>query len=134
MPPGANPATGARPGNVIGTGNSLPTSDRASNINPADTRSIIAPRLPTPGVGDDATTRQYLTAARNALASGRSGEAQEALERAETRLLDRSVAPSQVADAIHGPGVEDISAARQRLAAGDIGGAIQTIDAALARR
>jgi hypothetical protein len=134
VPAGANPATGARPGNEIGTGQSLPLSNQASNINGADTRSPIAPRLPTPTAGDDATIRQYLMNARAALASGRTGEGQEALERAETRMLDRSVAPEQVGNAIHGPGVEDVGAARRALAAGDAPGAIQIIDAALARR
>ena len=40
----------ARPGNDIGTGQSLPTSDRASNITPDDTRSALSPRLPSPGL------------------------------------------------------------------------------------
>ncbi len=51
----ADPVTGARPGNVIGTGQSLPLSDKASNATSSDTRSVIAPRLPTPSVGDDST-------------------------------------------------------------------------------
>jgi len=93
VPPGANPATGARPGNEIGTGQSLPLSNNASNINGADTRSLIAPRLPSPPGGQNAPTRQYLTDALNALASGQTGQAQEALERAETSVLDRSVNP-----------------------------------------
>ncbi len=33
-----NPATGARPGNDIGTGQSLPTSDSASNTMPTNAR------------------------------------------------------------------------------------------------
>ena len=132
--PGPAGATGARPGNVVGTGNSLPLSDQASNMNQTDTRSPIAPRLPSPAVGPDAGTRQYLMAARTALAAGRTGEAQEALERAETRLLDRSVAPSRVNDALQGPGISDVTAARQALAARDRAGAIRIVDAALARR
>jgi hypothetical protein len=32
VPPGANPATGARPGNDIGTGMSMPMGSTASNI------------------------------------------------------------------------------------------------------
>lgn len=133
VPPGANPATGARPGNEIGTGMSLPLSNRSSNINPGDTRSPIAPRLPTPVAGDDASIRAYLANARDALAAGRTGEAQEALERAETRMLDRSVAPEDVRNPIRGPEVADVTAARRALASGDVPGAIQVINAALAR-
>ncbi len=90
-PPGTNPATGARPGNVIGTGSSLPRSNRASNITPSDTRSSVAPNLPSPPIGENASPRAYLIAARGALAAGRTGEAQQSLEMAQTRLLDRSV-------------------------------------------
>jgi hypothetical protein len=44
--------SGARPGNEIGTGQSLPTSNKASNIVPSDTGSVIAPRLPAPPLSD----------------------------------------------------------------------------------
>lgn len=70
-------------------------SDAASNIVPADTRSDIAPALPIPPVGPNATPEQYLRAAQTALDHHESGQAQEALERAETRLLDRSTAPDR---------------------------------------
>ncbi|MEJ0045996.1 MAG: hypothetical protein WDN04_07635 [Rhodospirillales bacterium] len=40
--------TGARPGNEIGTGMSLPRSDKAGNINSATTSSELAPNLPAP--------------------------------------------------------------------------------------
>ena len=40
--------TGARPGNVIGTGNSLPRSNAAGNLNAATTHSDLAPNLPAP--------------------------------------------------------------------------------------
>lgn len=91
VPPGANPETGARPGNEIGTGMSLPLSDKAGHILSGQSGGLIASRLPTPPVDENATPRDFLLAARGALAAGRTGEAQEALERAETRLLDRSV-------------------------------------------
>ena len=48
VPPGANPATGARPGNEVGTGMSMPMGTRASNIDQSNTRSMIAPNLPSP--------------------------------------------------------------------------------------
>ncbi len=60
VPPGADPLTGARPGNVIGTGRSLPLSDKASNITPSDTRSVLAPNLPSPPIGENAPVRDYL--------------------------------------------------------------------------
>ena len=90
-PPGADPATGTRPGDEIGTGASGPFSNNASNIGPQDTTSTIAPNLPAPDVGPNAPPRAFLVAARSALLAGRTGEAQQALEMAVTRTLDRSV-------------------------------------------
>jgi hypothetical protein len=84
-----DPSTGARWGHTPGIGESLPMSPHASNIAPQDTRSVIAPSLPVPIIGENATPAQFLGTARDALARGRTGEAQEALERAETRRLDR---------------------------------------------
>jgi hypothetical protein len=133
VPPGANPETGARPGNVIGTGNSLPMSSHAANINGGNTRSLLAPRLPDPAVADNSSPRVFLIAARQALISGQTGVAQEALERAEARQLDRSVAPSRANDPITGPVITEISNARQALGNGDREGAIRIIDALLQR-
>ena len=48
-------------------------------------------------------------------------------------MLDRSVAPEDVGNQIHGPGIADVSAARRALANGDIPAAIQVINTALAR-
>jgi hypothetical protein len=132
VPAGANPVTGARPGNIIGTRSSLPRSGQASNINSADTRSVIAPTLPVPPVGPDADTRQFLSSARQALATGQTGMAQEALERAETRLLDRSIAPSQVNVPDSTPYINGINQALQALGSNNIGGAIQIVDSMLA--
>lgn len=128
----AGPLTGARPGNVIGTGQSLPLSDKASNATAGDTRSVIAPRLPVPSAGDDASPRGFLEAAQRALTLGRTGEAQEALERAESRLLDRSVAPSRAGQPSVQPLVARTADARRALAAGDRGRAQQMIGQVLA--
>lgn len=95
VPPGANPATGARPGNDIGTGMSLPMGTRASNIDAADTRSVIAPNLPSPPLDRNASAADFLRAAQTALQANRTGEAQQSLEMAQTRLLDRSVPMGQ---------------------------------------
>ncbi len=89
--PGTGTATG--PGHAIDVGDSLPQSDTASNIGPADTASTIAPTLPSPAIGNDATSRDYLRTARAALVAGRTGEAQQSAEMAETRALDRAVVP-----------------------------------------
>jgi hypothetical protein len=124
-------ANGARPGNDIGTGNSLPRSDRASNINQNDSRSEIAPNLPTPAIGPNSGPRDYLIAARNSLAAGKTGMAQQSLEMAQTRLLDRSVSPSQVNDPSMDPRVKRIEDARQALGNGNRALAMQIIDSTL---
>src|SRR5271166_1502490 len=132
LPPGINPETGARPGNEIGTGSSLPLSDKASNIAPGDTTSVIAPNLPSPPIGENAPVQDYLMAARSALLLGRTGEAQQALEMAETRALDRSVPLFQTNTPSRNPLVDEINKALQALSTGDRGGAARIIDAALA--
>ncbi len=132
VPAGANPETGARPGNEIGTGMSLPTSDQAGNITPQDTTSSIAARLPDPRAGDDAAIHDYMLDARNAIAAGRSGEAQEALERAETRALDRSVPLFQTAAPIRDPVVERIQRILHTLGDGDRLEAMRLLEQAIA--
>ncbi len=130
-PAGADPATGARPGHQIGIGESLPLSNNASNIDAADTRSNIAPTLPTPVIGDDGASHDYLRAARASLVGGRTGQAQQSLEMAETRALDRSVAAGQTAAPSDSQLVYEISDARRALGNGDRARAIQLIDLAL---
>jgi len=130
-PSGANPATGARPGHEPGVGVSLPQSNKASNIGPTDTGSNIAPTLPQPALGADATTQDYLRAARAALTAGRTGQAQQSLEMAETRALDRSVAQGQTNTPSDSQLVARIRDARHALGSGDRTHAIQLIDLAL---
>ena len=108
-----------------------PSSTRASNIDRQDTRSEIAPRLPDPGAAAN-TPQALLQAAQRALASNRTGAAQEALERAETRVLTRSTDPSAAGTPDSGSMVQSIGAARRALAARDIPGARAAISAALA--
>jgi hypothetical protein len=131
LPPGVNPDSGALPGNEIGTGRSLPMSDKAGNISPTDTISAIAPNLPSPAIGDNASPRDYLLAARTALLLGRTGEAQQALEMAETRALDRSVPLFQTSTRIKEPLIGEIEQALQALSEGDRGRAVQIIETAL---
>jgi hypothetical protein len=87
----------------------------ASNIDPADTHSTIAPALPVPPLGPDATPQQFLQQAQIALQHHRSGAAQEALERAETRLLDRSTASSAASQPDMSPMVRQLGQARDAL-------------------
>ncbi len=117
---------GARPGNVIGTGQSLPRSDQAGNINGQTTHSDLAPNLPAPPAGDD--LQSLLLDARTALQAGRTGEAQEALERAESRALDRSVPAGTERAPAADPLVKGISAALQALGTGDSGAAVKQIE------
>lgn len=72
-----------------------PTSTSPSNIAPQDTQSMVAPALPSPNLPEGARPSDALRAAQAALAVGHTGEAQQALEMAETRMLDRSVALGQ---------------------------------------
>jgi hypothetical protein len=130
-PSSMDPATGARPGHTPGVGDSLPLSNKASNIGPADTQSTIAPTLPTSSVGETATTREYLQAARASLVAGRTGQAQQSLEMAETRALDRSVPQGQTNAPSDSQVVSRIRDARRALGSGDSTHAVQLIDLAL---
>ena len=130
--PPATPS-GARPGNVIGTGESLPMSNKASNTPGAPIRSTIAPNLPSPPLGPNASPADYLHAARAALAAGKTGEAQQSLEMAQTRALDRSVPMGQTNDPSHSPLVTSIGAALTALGTHNRTAAMQAIDAASAQ-
>lgn len=131
VPAVMDPVTGARPGHAVGVGNSLPLSDKASNIVPADTRSAIAPTLPPAAIGADAGSRDYLRAARVSLIAGRTGQAQQSLEMAETRALDRSVSQGQTSTPSNSQLIARIRDARHALGGGDSTRAIQLIDLAL---
>lgn len=130
-PSSLDPATGARPGHEPGIGESLPRSDRASNIVPADTQSNIAPTLPPSAIGENAAAHDYLRTARASLVSGRTGQAQQSLEMAETRALDRSVPQGQTNVPSDSQFVSRIRGARRALGRGDSTQAIQLIDLAL---
>jgi alkylation response protein AidB-like acyl-CoA dehydrogenase len=99
---------------------------------PVDAPSLPSVRLPTPEVDEDAPPSAFLNAARLAIAAGRDGEALEALERAESRALDRSVRPSRAGVPSPQPLVAAIAQARAALAGGDRMQTLQLIDQALA--
>ena len=123
----------ARPGHEPGVGDSLPLSDKSSNINAGDTTTAVAPTLPPSGLGPDRSPQDYLREARaNLVATGHTGQAQEAMEMAETRALDRSVRPDRASTPDASRLVQQIHDARMALGHADIAGAIRLIDMALA--
>jgi len=147
-PMGATPMTGApvgapmggtpaptgpdiRPGHVPGVGDSFPASNRSSNIGPGDTHSRIAPRLPAPAGGPNAGPHHFLMDAQNALNARQTGRAQEALERAETAMLQRAVPADQAGSPDQAPDVVQVGAARDALARHDVSAAQAAIAQAL---
>lgn len=131
-PPGA----GATPGPVVATPMAAPTASANAGAsdtpNPAELKYIAKP-LTTPALPADSPPEAYLRAAQAALATGHDGEAQQAMEMAQTRLLDRSVPLGQTGIPSANPAVDGISAALTRLTAGDRSGAMQKLDAVLAQ-
>ncbi|WP_428483384.1 hypothetical protein [Rhodopila sp.] len=122
---------GARPGNNGAAGMPMPRGSSASNLTPEDTHSITAPDLPAPDLPDSHRPSDLLRAAEGALAAGRTGQTQESLEMAQTRLLDRSVPLGRTHTVSDNPTVGQISQALQALASHDRGTCMQFIQAAL---
>jgi hypothetical protein len=87
--------------------------------------------LPSPDLPDTARASDYLGAAERSLAAGREQEAEQALEMAQTRMLDRSVPLGQTHDPSDNAAVSQIAEARRALADGDKEGCMRSIDAAL---
>ena len=127
------PVPFARPGHEPGVGQSLPLSDKASNITASDAKTPIAPTLPDAGLGENASPEDYLRTAREALQAGHTGQAQQALEMAETRMLDRGVVATKAGDPIQSHRISQITSAREALGRGDTSGAILLIGLAMQR-
>ena len=106
----AGPAL-AQTGFVTGT---QPMSNSASNLPGQEVRPEVAPSLPSPTVTGNLPS-DFLRAAQGALAAGRTGEAQQAMEMAQTRLLDRSVPLGQTNVPASNPIVTQISQALREL-------------------
>jgi hypothetical protein len=98
----------------------------------APRQGIVLPPLPAPNLPEDARPSDALRAAQGALAAGRLGEAEDALEMAQTRMLDRSVPLGQTNNPSDNPTIGQITQARQALAAHDRAGCMQLIQTALA--
>ena len=114
-----------------GTGESGPASSTASNIDSADTHSSIAPHLPSPRISENAGPERYLEVAEKALKAHKTGEAQQALEMAETRLLDRSTEAGSASQPDNNPRIAAVTAARKSLADKDWAGARRNIQTAM---
>jgi len=108
-------------------GGTEPLSTVPSNVGAGDTKTLWAPQLPVPAVSTDAAPKLFVQAAQAAIAAGRLGEAQEAIERAESRVLDRSVVPSRAGEASGQSLVRQLAQARQALAGGDRMAALQSL-------
>jgi hypothetical protein len=93
--------------------------------------STVLTPLPSLGLPEGQRPSDYLRAAQTALTAGRNGEAQEALEMAQTRMLDRSVPLGQVNNPSDNPTSQQIAQARQALAARDRATCLQLIQAAI---
>ena len=89
--------------------------------------SIAGPLVP-----ENERPHAFLAAAWSAVDRGQSEEAQDALQRAEARLLDRAVAMNSAQKPDDRRAVLGIGVARQALAAGDRPGALRAIDDACA--
>jgi hypothetical protein len=107
---------------------SEPTSNQSGNI--LNGSHDVANQLPAPQT-DSTTVTGMLTDAVSALQAHRTGEAQQALEQAETQALDRSVPQSQGNLPITDPLVTRISQARWALGENNIPAALRATQAAL---
>lgn len=103
----------------------------AGNIGASDTHGKLASKLPSPKLGPDATPSDFLNAAQNSLSRHRMGEAQAALEMAETRALDRSTAASDANQPDQSPQIKSITDALDALSHKDIAGAKASITQAM---
>jgi hypothetical protein len=99
--------------------------------------SATGSAMPGMGMGksdmDTAAAENFLREARQALAAGRTHEARVSLEQAETRLLTRSVMPSQAGTPMDRGPVATISSARQALDRRDRAAVNRHIDQAMAQ-
>lgn len=116
-------------GTAMAQNSASPLSTSASHTSSANARTSMAPRLP--GATGDNSGEAYLTRAEAALRRGHTGEAQEMLERAETRFLDRVTTASTASMPDTDPRITDIEQARQALGRGDRKAAMQSIQAAM---
>jgi hypothetical protein len=121
----------AQSGHAMRVGDGLRQSDNASDIVLADAAPTITSTTPSPAIGNDTVSRDYLRTARAALLAGRAGEAKQSLEMAQRRALDQASVPGQTASPNTGVFIARIIDARRALEKGDGPYAIILIDVAL---
>jgi hypothetical protein len=92
--------------------------------------TVLAP-LPSPTLAEGVKPSDALRAAQGALIAGNLGEAEQALEMAETRMLDRSVALGETNNPSDNPTVGQISEARRALTAHDRAACMAAIQTAI---
>jgi hypothetical protein len=130
----ASAQTGWGPGTPAPTppasaGVSQPPSPDTNATSSDDAKAIMAP-LPVPNVDPNAPPADFIQAAEVALAAGQTGEAEEAIERAEARLLDRDVDPRRSEDPSHSPVIAQLAQARAALSGGDRVRAVEILEEA----
>lgn len=119
----------AQPDPRFGTNTAMPAGNAV--VLPVQMpQASITRGLPSPSVDGDLPS-DYLRVAQGALAAGRAREAHEALEMAQTRMLDRSVPIGQTYRPSDNPTVHEIAQALQALTSGDRTMCMQLIQAAI---
>lgn len=98
--------------------NAAPASATSVSVSPAEHRSSAKMRSPH-------TARDFLRLAREQLEAGRTAEAEDALEKAETRALNNNAAFHGGLDPTDSPLVDRIAAARRALRAGNTARALR---------
>ncbi|WP_041793945.1 hypothetical protein [Pararhodospirillum photometricum] len=88
-------------------------------------------RLPPSPIGQNASAEDYLRSARDSLAAGRTGQAQQSLEMAETRGLSRTVVQGHANERTQEKVSLQIAEARRALGNGQRREALRLIDSIL---
>lgn len=115
----------------------LEAAVRAAELRPAPAglpAGAPAPEPLTLNLPPGATARDYLVVAQQAIRVGAAGEAQAALERAETRLLNRASLAAGASRPLHHPGVVEIEQALNQLDVDDRDGALATVQRLITRQ
>lgn len=110
-----------------------PTPPTGATTMPGQTGGMSGRSMPSGGSGQmmGEGPERFLHSAQQAVQHHRMAEAREALERAETRLLDRATTPDQASQPDTAPAIQSISQALAALGHRDWSAAGQHIDQAL---
>jgi hypothetical protein len=136
-PPGSNAPNGTMQNGTMqngaagGQGMEQNTPADEGTATPRNERRAVLAPLPQSNVAANAAPTQFLQAAQQAVQRHRGGVAESALSEAETRLLNRAVAPSEASMPDRSPAIQDIEQAREAVSRRDWQGADQHIAAAM---